>query len=258
MKKKDVANKNTAEEKKKNILLIALKRHKYSLAFVLFFVFASTAFAWFIYNKTVDMGLNAHVKSWKVYMGDGDEGDSYIIDLEDLYPGMTPISGESIPISNDGEMDATVSIQIKSLYLFGEEQNQGAPGVTCDATIPRDDPNYVCDYTIAITTDASGRTVYTIEGYPFTLQFNLGLSMLGAGGNSDLNYSLTWAYESCPANDTSCDEIDTWYGEKSYEYGVAYRAAYRQEHPDFTGTDSEIRVPSLEVVMTLNFTEVTP
>lgn len=248
------------EEKKKNILLIALKRHKVSLAIVLFFVCASTAFAWFIYNKTVDMSMSAHVKSWKVYLGDDEEGDTYIISLSDLYPGMTTISGEQIPITNDGEMSASVSVQIKSLKLFGVLQNPGAPGATCDATIDRNDPNYVCDYTIAKTVGQGGVTTFTITGYPFKLQFVLGNTELASGGHSNLNYSLEWAYESdeCDEDDTSCDEKDTWYGEKSYEYGVTYRAQYREEHPEFTGTDDDIKVPSLEIIMTLNFTEVTP
>jgi len=232
-KKDDTNNKST----KKNILLIALRKHRISLAIVLFFVFASTTFAWFIYNKTVDLGMGAHVKSWKVFLGDDDEGDTYEIELSDLYPGMTAIDGEEIPVTNDGEMDATVSIQIKSLTLFGEEQTMGAPGATCDATIPHDDPNYVCDYTIAVSVE-SGKTVYTVTGYPFELKFYLGSTNLSAQHSSTLNYSLKWDYESCPANDTSCDEKDTWYGEKSYEYG----------------NDN----PSLEVVMTLNFTEVSP
>lgn len=239
MKKKEVvSNDETTEKEKKNILLVALKRHKYSLIFVLFFVFASTAFAWFIYNKTVDVGLGAHVKSWKVYLGDDEEGDTYVIELSDLYPGMATIEGEQIPITNDGEMDANVSIQIKSLKLFGVEQVPGAPGASCDATIDHSSSSYLCDYTI-VRTEESGRTVFTIQGYPFKLQFYLGSTTLQSQHSSTLNYSLKWDYESCDdEEDLSCDIKDTWYGEKSYEYG----------------NDN----PSLEVIMTLNFTEITP
>lgn len=244
---------------KKNILLIALKKHKFGLAFVLFFTFASSAFAWFIYNKTVNIDISAHVKSWNVYMGDGEDGDTFVIELQqDLYPGMDSVIGDSIPITNDGEMDANVSIQIKSLSVFGVEQIQGTPGQACDSTLDRSDSSYLCDYTITSSVNSSGNTIYTINGYPFTLQFSLGLSMLGAGGNSDLNYSLIWDYERCSDGDTSCDELDTWYGEKSYEYSKAYREQFRIDNPSYSGTDASIKVPTLEIVMTLNFTEVTP
>lgn len=229
------------KKEKKNILLIALKRHKISLFIVLFFVMASTAFAWFVYNKTVDLSMSAHVKAWKVYLGDDDTGDTYEINLSDLYPGMADIDGEEIPVNNEGEMDANVTVQVKSLKLFGVEQLQGAPGATCDSTIPHNDPSYVCDYTVSQAVYGTNGTVFTIEGYPFELKFYLANTVLGYEENhnsSTLDYSLEWDYESCPANDTSCDEKDTWYGEKSFEYGSAN--------------------PSLEVVLTVKFTEVTP
>ena len=226
------------KEKKKNILLIALKRHKISLFIVLFFVMASTAFAWFVYNKTVDLSMGAHVKAWKVYLGDDEEGDTYEIDLSDLYPGMDSIDGDEIPINNVGEMDANVSIKIKSLKLFGVNQIQGAPGANCDSRIDHNDPNYVCDYTVTQTASGTNGAIYTINGYPFELKFYLNTTVLGVNSSANLDYSLDWDFESCPANDTSCDERDTWYGEKSFEYGSAN--------------------PSLEVVITVNFTEVTP
>ncbi len=233
--------KNDDKKEKKNILFIALKRHKISLAIVLFFIMASTAFAWFVYNKTVDVGMGAHVKSWKVYIGDDEEGDTYEIDLSDLYPGMNTIDGDEIPINNEGEMDANVTIQIKSLKLFGVTQIAGAPGASCDSRIDHNDPNFVCDYTVSQDVYGTNGTQYTIEGYPFELKFYLSSSVLHYDStvtDATLDYSLEWDFESCPANDTSCDERDTWYGEKSFEYGSAN--------------------PSLEVVLTVKFTEVTP
>lgn len=224
---------NQKEKKKKNILLIALKKHKISLAIVMFFAFASVSFAWFIYNKTVDVSVQGHVKSWNLELGDG-EGDTFVFRLSDLYPGM-PDASDSVAITNSGEMNATLALEFDSLKLFGEEQVQGT------------------DYTVSV---ADG--VYTISGYPFNLSFSLGATELSAGSaiTSGLSFQLTWDYDNSEAECTVggvniCDAEDTELGEKSYLY---HSGDGTDEHPAHPASE----YPSLEIVIKLNMTESRP
>lgn len=188
----------------RNILLIVLKKHKLSLFILLFFCCASTTFAWFIYNKTVDMSLNAHVKSWDVVLGDeGNEGE-YVFQISDLYPGMET-STDSINVVNNGEVSADMSITIKSITLFGVEQ-------TAD------------DYTLEVSPDG---TEFVVTGYPFELKFKIASKSIASGGKSQLSFELVWDYENdepeCTVTDENgtyniCDREDTELGEMSYEF----------------------------------------
>ena len=234
--KKDKLSANEKPEEKKNILLMALKKHKISLAIVLFFTFASFTFAWFIYNKTVDTSLTAHVKTWHIELG-GEEGDTLTFALSDLYPGMDDAT-DTVSITNTGEMDATLSLEFESLTLFGEEQVKGT------------------DYTVVY--NATTRT-YTIEGYPFHLSFSLGATELAANGTTlpnGLQFLLTWDYDhdDCAVNANGinvCDIQDTELGEKSYLYHSGDGTSAHPAHPS-----SEY--PSLEIKVKLDMTEKTP
>lgn len=196
---------NTKEkEKNKKILFIVLKKHKLGILLVLFLMLVSSTMAWFIYNKTVDMGLQTHVKSWNVSLGDGEEG-TYEFKISDLYPGMDNAT-DSVDVVNSGELNSSVNIEVKSITLFGELQVEDV------------------DYTVLITDNG---TKFTINGYPFKLGFTLGTSTINAGGKSSLSFELVWDYENDEAecmvteNDITynkCDREDTILGEKSYEF----------------------------------------
>lgn len=202
--------------KNKNIIFAVLKRHKLGLLIILFLIMVSSTFAWFIYNKTVDMSLHAHVKSWNIELGDEDESDEgYEIAIAALYPGMTTIdttiAGGGIPIVNNGELSAAISINISSITLFGVEQVEGT------------------DYDLEVSQD--GKT-FTVTGYPFVLTFVLDASQINSGGKSALNYSLVWDYDNSEVECTQdengnaidynkCDVEDTEMGEASYEYSNA-------------------------------------
>ena len=53
-------------EKKKNYLLLFLKKNKIKTLLLLFLALAANTYAWFIYNRVVSANLEAHVKSWQV------------------------------------------------------------------------------------------------------------------------------------------------------------------------------------------------
>ena len=196
-------NENVHDAKKRNILFVVLKKHKIVLLLLLFFGFASTSFAWFIYNKTVDMSIHGHVKSWDVVIGEGEEG-THEFKISDLYPGMDS-STDKINIVNNGEVSADLSINIKSITLFGEVQSED-------------------DYQVTVSAD--GR-VFTIEGYPFDLHFEIADKQIASNGVSQLSFELVWDYENdeaeCMVTDDTgtynkCDREDTELGEKSYEF----------------------------------------
>lgn len=226
--KKDMQNIENKEKlhdsKKKNILFVVLKKHKIVLLFLLFFAGASVSFAWFIYNKTVDMSIHAHVRSWDVVLGDGNEG-SHEFQISDLYPGMET-STDRINIVNNGEVSADLSIDIKSITLFGEVQSED-------------------DYTVIVSDDGK---LFTIDGYPFDLHFTIADTTLESGSVSELSFELIWDYENdepeCTVTDDSgtyniCDREDTELGEKSYEFS---------SNPDNDGEPSLIVELSIDIV----------
>lgn len=216
--KEEILNTEEKElhENNKKIIIAVLKKHKIALLLIIFLVMVSSTFAWFIYNKTVDMSLHAHVKAWNIQLGEEDESqDKYEISISALYPGMTSIdttqSGGGIPIVNNGELAADVSIRISSLTLFGVLQE---PGV---------------DYELVVT---NGGKTFTVEGYPFVLTFTLDASRVTSGGASALNYSLVWDFDNsepeCMQDENGnqldynrCDAEDTEMGEMSYAFAEA-------------------------------------
>ncbi len=202
---KDLSNKSEVvkkDEKKKNLFMIILKKHKISLILILFLSFASVTFAWFIYNRTVGLGLPAHIKAWDVYLNTK-ETENYQFTISSLYPGM-PNATDSVNIYNDGEIDADLEIYVKSVTLFGEVQTENV------------------DYTVNVSQDGS---TYNIEGYPFSIQFSLDNSTIVAGDHEELTFESVWNYDNtnepgCTVTNgvNSCDLIDTDYGERSAEF----------------------------------------
>lgn len=235
---KDVSSveETVTQDVNKHILLTVLKRHKIGLLVILLLIMISSTFAWFIYNKTVDMGLMAHVKTWNIELGDSDEEEIYEIKIEALYPGMASIdtaaAGGGIPIHNSGEVAANISVDITSITLFGVEQVEGT------------------DYTLEKSAD--GKT-FTVTGYPFVLKFILASSALAVGARSEFNYTLEWDYENdeeeCTKDENGntmnynrCDVEDTELGEASYKFS--------QQHINDT-----IKPSSLVISMKMDVTQ---
>ena len=160
----------------------------------------------------------------------GMEDDTYEFRISDLYPGMDDAHDE-VNIINNGEMTANLSIEFKSITLFGEEQVEGE------------------DYEVVVSNN--GKT-FTITGYPFDITFSLGSETISQNQMSNLSFDLTWDYErdgsECfvddqgqPTTVNQCDVEDTRFGETSYEFS--------ENNPDDY---------SLEILLTMSFTEQTP
>lgn len=243
----DLNNKkdNQSTSNKKAILLRALKKHKIGLLLVLLMLMLSTTLAWFVYNTVVDMSLQAHVKAWQIKINDKTTTrETAVFELDDLYPGMKSITFDDtvdissidcsttkscILVTNAGEMDADINLNVDSYYLFGELQE---------------------NYTFSLD-DKTG--IYTLSGsdndgnvYPFKLQFGIyGIddkTKLKVNESAVVYFTFSWIYEKseddynsyCMDNADSefCTDtengyqnyvdywnnIDTIYGENSYDF----------------------------------------
>lgn len=177
-------------EKKKNYLLLFLKKNKIKTLLLLFLALAANTYAWFIYNRVVSANLEAHVKSWQVTI-DGAVNENITFEIDDLYPGMPEYSDE-VTLTNDGEMDANVTFTINSIRIMDET------------------------YTVGV----NGETVSSLEtklaSYPFSITMESSNTFVEAGGGqAKLHVYVNWPFGN---GDEAKDLQDTYWGEKSYDY----------------------------------------
>ncbi len=178
----------------KTILRRLKKRVSAKMLLILIVTLSANSFAWFIYANRVSSGVQATVKAWNITF-EVDEGEitEYItIDVDELYPGKS--FTKDITISNNGDTDADLSYEIKSVTLFG---------VTTTYT------------------DADNANVATLianiqQNYPFTITPTFSSSVLAAHGTATFNVSINWPYESGE------DAKDTQWGANAYTYAQAH------------------------------------
>lgn len=184
------------KHKKQSIIGLLIKRNKIGFFILVFFTLAANVFAWFIYSQIVSSEISANVKSWNISMA-GEHDGVIEFELDDLYPGM-PNYSDSVELSNNGDMDATVTFTIHSITIMGETHSIEDPEFL-------DDPDALQDY--------------IDETYPFTLSYTASSGVIQAeSGVMTLSFQVVWPYES------GQDDLDTLWGEKAYEY--------QQEHPN--------------------------
>ena len=201
---------NTFSEKtNKSIVLLALKKHKLGLLIVLFLILVSSTTCWFIFNTHVDLGLQAHIKSWDFKIQN--DGDEIAFEVNALYPGMTTKT-DSRNLVNNGELGGTLSLDIKSIELFGVNRT--------DYTVERLD----------------GGKKIVVHGFPFVLTVTLDKDILLANEKDSalLEYTLEWDYENdepeCIITEeledgtldtyNKCDREDTELGEESFTFST--------------------------------------
>ena len=187
---KEENNEVIKEKKKKNYLLLFLKRNKIKTLLFLFIALVANTYAWFIYNRVVSTNLEAHVKSWQVTI-DGAMDETITFEIDDLYPGM-PEYSDSVTLTNGGEMDAQVSFSIKSIRIMDETYTVGVNGETVESLKTR-----LANYPFSITIESSNELVES------------------GGGQADLHLYVEWDFGD---GDATKDALDTYWGEKSYDY----------------------------------------
>ena len=194
---KDLEASTEKKKKKKSILRILIERNKIGFIILVFFTLTANAFAWFIYSQIVSSEISAKVKAWNISMT-GEQDGVIEFDLDDLYPGMTTYS-ESVELSNTGDLDARVTFTVHSITIMGE-------------THSIEDPEYA-----NLADPATALDTYIRNTYPFVINYSTTDTVIAAEtGHMDLNFSVSWAYES------GDDDLDTYWGEKAYEYAQAH------------------------------------
>lgn len=190
-------------EKKSNIKKIKRKVRRSTL-FFLIFAFMANAFAWFIYSNKVSNQLTTGVKSWKVtFEQDGNDlTDNVFFEIDSIYPGMEPFK-DSIEINNSGELPAYITYQVKSVKIFDETYT---------------DQDYSSEELEEILS----------THYPFKVTFTIDQSEIPVGTIGTFSVQLDWPYES------GNDELDTFWGKKSYQY--------QQDYPDETQIEINVKL----------------
>jgi len=186
--------KKIENKKKKNIILLFLKKNKLKTLLLLFIALVANTYAWFIYNRIVSATMDAHIKSWQVTI-DGAMNDSLTFDIDDLYPGM-PEYLDEVSLINDGEMDANVTFSYKSIRIMDETYTVGENNVTQETLEQK------------------------MEEYPFNISIESSATTVASGGGeTSLRLYITWDFGD---GDEEKDALDTYWGEKSYEFTQAH------------------------------------
>ena len=232
------------KKKKKNLFLKVLKKHKIKILIIMFLMLVSSTWAWFVYNKVVDFRLVAHVKTWKVNLGEEDEtGEEYVFEVTDLYPGMLEFIDDDLTIANDGEVNAAVTVTIKKITLFGEEI-----AITGGSSLNEVFANYPFKATMklqAINADGSFGTEYDLSGNADVV--------MGSNTNYRFLLSVTWPFECSKEDGSACtqeeidawDEIDTEYGLKSYAFELE-KAKEGSIYADMSSLQIELGIHAIQ------------
>jgi hypothetical protein len=184
-----------SEKKKKvtflRVLKIILKRTKLSTLLLLAITFASSSFAWFVYATKVSSGVTAHVRAWNVMFTAKDNQIEEFVEftIPIIEPGMDDYS-DSITAYNKGEHVATVTYEIVSAEILGV--TYGVDGTT-------------------LTSDMLENKL--ASDFPFKITMGISNEYMDPeNGMSTFSIYVSWPYES------GNDEVDTYWGMKSYEY----------------------------------------
>lgn len=170
-------------------------KNKWTLLLILIFILLLTTntFAWFLYNRNVNMSLESRIKSWSInFSSEGEEiEETSVFQIEAIYPGM-PEETQIVEITNDGDMDAEIEYKIKSITLFGESM---IVGENC-------------------TTEELAAYINTL---PFKIEVVQEKQVIQAAGDTaKIEIKFSWPFED--ELNIYKDELDTLLGQKAYEY----------------------------------------
>lgn len=167
-----------------------LKKVKLRHLVLLIILLSFNSYAWFIYSTKVSTGMNAHVTSWNITFQVGDEmvESNLSIDLDRIYPGMETYEKEII-VQNKGEAKASLSYEIEKVTILGNQ------------------------YQVGESFTAEELEAMIEEQYPFKINITTNEENLEKdGGYGSFHVKVEWPFES------SNDELDTYWGERAYEY----------------------------------------
>ena len=151
----------------------------------------SVTLAWFAYSGIARVSTEIDVKSWLIEFKKNDTtiSNDIVISLDDLYPGMTPVT-ETVKIKNKGDSNARLSYSILSARILDEQ-----------IEIENIEQDYIKDK--------------LSHDYPFSININLSDNfILSQGEESEFELSVSWPL------DSDNDKIDSDWGNLAYQFEV--------------------------------------
>lgn len=180
---------DSKEEKNKKKTKNILKYINTKTIIILIVLLSFNAYAWFIYITKASLELDVHVAAWDITFQAGEEEitNDVVLEVDKIYPGMEDYVQE-IEVHNRGEISADLLYKIMSIEIFGEKFEVG--------------DQYTSD-------DLQNM----LNSYPFKITIESSTDQIEAGtGQGKFTIKVTWPFES------GNDELDTYYGNKSYEF----------------------------------------
>lgn len=192
-----------------NKLKRIIKKVRLKTILLLAVTIASNSFAWFIYTTEVKTNMDTRVREWKVTFDSNGEHVEKVITLnvKELYPGMESHT-ETLTASNTGESKAKIDFEIKEAKVLGEDLL--LLNMTNDELIE-----------------------YLKTNYPFKIELSSSNGVIEVSGKETVTISVYWSYES------GNDELDTYWGTKSYDY--------HQLYPDNSSLSLVIKITAYQI-----------
>ena len=192
-----------------NKLKRIIKKVRLKTILLLAITIASNSFAWFIYTTEVKTNMDTRVREWKVTFDSNGEHVEKVITLnvKELYPGMKSYT-ETLTASNTGESKAKIDFEIKEAKILGEDLL--LLNMTNDELIE-----------------------YLKTNYPFKIELSSSNGVIEVSGQETVTINVYWPYES------GNDELDTYWGNKSYDY--------HQLYPDNSSLSLVIKITAYQI-----------
>ena len=192
-----------------NKLKRIIKKVRLKTILLLAITIASNSFAWFIYTTEVKTNMDTRVREWKVTFDSNGEHVEKVITLnvKELYPGMKSYT-ETLIASNTGESKAKIDFEIKEAKILGEDLL--LLNMTNDELIE-----------------------YLKTNYPFKIELSSSNGIIEISGKETVTINVYWDYES------GNDELDTYWGNKSYDY--------HQLYPDNSSLSLVIKITAYQI-----------
>lgn len=169
----------------------------------------SNTFAWFIYTTEVSSKIDTRVREWNVTFNvNGEHVEKVItINVDTLYPGMDDYS-ETLTASNNGESKAKIDFEVKTANVLG-------------------------DNLLDLNLSNEELIEYLKTNYPFKIELISSNDVIDISGEETVTIKVYWPYES------GDDDLDTYWGKKSYEY--------HKSNPDKPSLEISIKISAYQV-----------
>jgi hypothetical protein len=222
-------NENSKTERKirRKVFLRLLKKSiKPKNIIFLIIILSANTFAWFVYVKEVQTGVNVKVRAWNVVLTNSESEviSTINVDVKSAYPGMDEFNDET-KVYNQGESKADFKYTILSINVFGKEIITSEKVIEDGGTPTENNP----------TSEELEASLKEGKKYPFVIELIVSDDKLDPlNGVANFNVKMNWAYES------GNDELDTKWGTDAYNY--------KRNNPNR---------PGLQIVVELKITQST-